>query len=173
MNDVADRSVRVMRQREVVQALRAVLPAALRTVPRGGTRPYECDGLAAYRQIAHGRGIAGIRGAGACVHASAMRCRYRSCRAAPVPACPAAPCRSPMASCCRRRPEPHRASLIDQFADRRRSTRRTQSGHSEAAAPHRTVLRTRPVFPDRLHHRRQRRRKLRRRALPEIWIDRA
>ena len=42
---------------------------------------------------------------------------------------------------------------------------------SEAAAPLRPVLRARPVEPDRLHHRRQRRRELGRRALPEVRPD--
>ena len=44
---------------------------------------------------------------------------------------------------------------------------------SEAAAPLRPVLRARPFQPDRLHHRRQRRRELGRRALPEVRPDAA
>ena len=44
---------------------------------------------------------------------------------------------------------------------------------SEAAAPLRALLRARSVEPDRLLDRRQRRRELRRRALPEVRPDRA
>ena len=39
------------RQREVVDALRAVLPAHCVLFNEEDTRPYECDGLAAYRQL--------------------------------------------------------------------------------------------------------------------------
>ena len=39
------------RQREVVSALRTVLPAACVLFNEEETRPYECDGLAAYRQL--------------------------------------------------------------------------------------------------------------------------
>jgi FAD/FMN-containing dehydrogenase len=44
---------------------------------------------------------------------------------------------------------------------------------SEAAAAARPVLRARSLVADRLHHRRQRGRKLGRRALPQIRPDRA
>ena len=39
------------RQREVVDALRAVLPRGAVLFNEEDTRPYECDGLAAYRQL--------------------------------------------------------------------------------------------------------------------------
>ena len=39
------------RQREVVAALRTVLPARCILFDEEDTRPYECDGLAAYRQL--------------------------------------------------------------------------------------------------------------------------
>ena len=39
------------RQREVVAALRAVLPAHCVLFNEEDTRPYECDGLSAYRQL--------------------------------------------------------------------------------------------------------------------------
>ncbi|HSY29749.1 MAG TPA: FAD-linked oxidase C-terminal domain-containing protein [Burkholderiaceae bacterium] len=42
---------RPTRQREVVEALRAVLPARCILFDEEDTRPYECDGLAAYRQL--------------------------------------------------------------------------------------------------------------------------
>ena len=41
----------VARQREVVDALRAVLPKGAVLFNEEDTRPYECDGLAAYRQL--------------------------------------------------------------------------------------------------------------------------
>ncbi len=44
-------------------------------------------------------------------------------------------------------------------------------GHQRSRCPLRPVLRPRPQQPDRLHHRRQRGRELRRRALPEIRAD--
>src|SRR5882672_7054345 len=39
------------RQREVAQALRAFLPARAVLFEEEDTRPYECDGLTAYRQL--------------------------------------------------------------------------------------------------------------------------
>ena len=51
--------------------------------------------------------------------------------------------------------------------------RRAQPGHQRGGGRARPVLRARPVEPDRLHHRWQRGRKLRRRALPEIRSDAA
>ena len=39
------------RQREVVAALREVLPTAAVLFNEEDTRPYECDGLSAYRQL--------------------------------------------------------------------------------------------------------------------------
>src|SRR5438067_732848 len=39
------------RRREVVQALRPVLPARCLLADTEDTRPYECDGLSAYRQL--------------------------------------------------------------------------------------------------------------------------
>src|SRR3954470_11154284 len=41
----------VERQREVVAALRALLPERCVLFDEEDTRPYECDGLAAYRQL--------------------------------------------------------------------------------------------------------------------------
>ena len=69
-------------------------------------------------------------------------------------------------------PEPdsrHRSSQPDGPV----ATRRPQPRHQRSRCTTRPVLRARPFFPDRLQHRRQRGRKLRRRALPEIWPDRA
>jgi glycolate oxidase len=51
MNAPADLPFTIVRQREVVAALRAVLPAECVLFNEEDTRPYECDGLAAYRQL--------------------------------------------------------------------------------------------------------------------------
>jgi hypothetical protein len=54
-----------------------------------------------------------------------------------------------------------------------RAVRRAQPGHQRSRGAPRPVLRARPQQPDRLHHRRQRGRKQRRRALPEVRPDAA
>ena len=46
-----DRQFTIARQREVVAALRALLPEHCVLFNEEDTRPYECDGLAAYRQL--------------------------------------------------------------------------------------------------------------------------
>jgi glycolate oxidase len=46
-----DRQFPIARQREVVAALRALLPEHCVLFNEEDTRPYECDGLAAYRQL--------------------------------------------------------------------------------------------------------------------------
>lgn len=51
MNASSDRQFTVTRQREVVAALRALLPERCVLFNEEDTRPYECDGLAAYRQL--------------------------------------------------------------------------------------------------------------------------
>ncbi len=51
MNAAADLPFTIDRQREVVAALHAVLPADTVLFNEEDTRPYECDGLAAYRQL--------------------------------------------------------------------------------------------------------------------------
>jgi glycolate oxidase len=51
MNAPSEAQFNAARQREVVTALRAVLPAACVLFNEEDTRPYECDGLAAYRQL--------------------------------------------------------------------------------------------------------------------------
>lgn len=51
MNAPSDPQMVVARQREVVAALRAVLPERCILFNEEDTRPYECDGLAAYRQL--------------------------------------------------------------------------------------------------------------------------
>jgi glycolate oxidase len=51
MNAPVQATVSIDRQREVVAALRALLPARCVLFNEEDTRPYECDGLAAYRQL--------------------------------------------------------------------------------------------------------------------------
>jgi glycolate oxidase len=51
MNDSTETSFTPERQREVVAALRAALPPHCILHNEEDTRPYECDGLAAYRQL--------------------------------------------------------------------------------------------------------------------------
>lgn len=51
MNAPADFPYSATRQREVVAALRAVVPEHCVLFNEEDTRPYECDGLAAYRQL--------------------------------------------------------------------------------------------------------------------------
>ncbi|WP_317203739.1 FAD-linked oxidase C-terminal domain-containing protein [Janthinobacterium sp.] len=51
MNAPTDPPFTAARQREVLAALRAFLPARCILADEEDTRPYECDGLAAYRQL--------------------------------------------------------------------------------------------------------------------------
>src|SRR5713226_6628963 len=51
MNAPSDPASMLARQREVVAALRALLPAHCVLFNEEDTRPYECDGLPAYRQL--------------------------------------------------------------------------------------------------------------------------
>ncbi|MBK4738253.1 FAD-linked oxidase C-terminal domain-containing protein [Noviherbaspirillum pedocola] len=51
MNALTEAAFSPARQREVVDALRAVLPAGSVLFDAEDTRPYECDGLAAFRQL--------------------------------------------------------------------------------------------------------------------------
>jgi glycolate oxidase len=51
MNAPADSPFTLTRQREVVAALRALLPDGCVLFNEEDTRPYECDGLSAYRQL--------------------------------------------------------------------------------------------------------------------------
>ena len=51
MNAPTEFAFSLSRQREVVSALRAVLPEVSVLFNEEDTRPYECDGLSAYRQL--------------------------------------------------------------------------------------------------------------------------
>ena len=165
-------SERAERQSQVVRALQAVLPSEALLWNAEDTTPYECDGLTAYRQrplvvalpetetqvqavlrACHALDVPVVaRGAGTGLSGGAMPQRPgRHAVAGPVQPDPQA-----------RSGRPHRP--VVQCGVRNLAI-------SEAAAPLRPVLRARPLEPDRLHHRRQRRRKLGRRALPEVRPD--
>src|SRR3569623_2820431 len=51
MNQLSELLPDAARQREVAAALRAVLPEGSVLFNEEDTRPYECDGLSAYRQL--------------------------------------------------------------------------------------------------------------------------
>ena len=88
------------RQREVVAALREVLPTAAVLFNEEDTRPYECDGLSAYRQLPMVVVLPENEAQVIAVLSPAAGSRCKSCRAARAPACLAVPHRSPMAWCC-------------------------------------------------------------------------
>src|ERR1035437_5804350 len=51
MNMIADSKFIAARQQQLVAALRALLPERCILFSEEDTRPYECDGLSAYRQL--------------------------------------------------------------------------------------------------------------------------
>ena len=129
---------------------------------------------AAPARIAGGGGAAAsrrprCRRSSACARASACR----SSPAATAPGCPAARCRSPAALVIA-------LARLNRILERRHSEparhRRTRRHQPRDHAPGRAVrllLRARSVEPAGLLDRRQRRRELRRRALPEVRLHRA
>jgi hypothetical protein len=164
---------RAKRQAEVVVALGAVVPAHALLWRREDTVPYECDGLTAYREqplvvvlpeterqvadvlaICHRLEVPVVaRGAGTGLSGGAL-------------------------------PNPLGVTLsLAKFnrivaIDRTARTATVQSGVrnlaiSEAARPHGLFYAPRSEQPDRLHDRRQRRRELGRRALPQVRPDAA
>ena len=106
-----------------------------------------------------------------CAPATRSACRWS--RAAPAPGCRAA--RLPHADgVTLSLAKFNRILQIDpRRAHRHRAVRRAQPRDQRGGRAARPVLRARSVEPDRLHHRRQRRRELRRRALPEVRPDAA
>jgi glycolate oxidase len=153
--------------------LKSILPAHCLLIDEEDLRPYECDGLTAYRELpmavclpesegqvidvlrtCHQLGVPVVaRGAGTGLSGGAM---------------------------------PHAQGVVLSLArfnkilrvdracaDRSRSTRGAQSGGVGSGGALWSLLRARPVVADRLHDGRQCRRKLRRRALPEVRPDRA
>ena len=87
-------------------------------------------------------------------------------------ACPAARCRTAGRDAVARQVQPDPEDRSGGL-HRRRAVRRAQPGDQRGRGAARPVLRARPEQPDRLHHRRQRGRELRRRALPEVRPDAA
>ena len=166
-------AVDVERQRAVVAALKAFLPEHCVLWREEDTRPYECDGLTMYRQLPMivalpetEEQVAGIA---------------RACFEMQVPVVPRGAGTGLSGGAL-----PHgrgvllslakfnRILRIDPLAcTARRSARRTQPGDLGGGLASGAVLRTGPIEPDRLHDRRQHRRELRRRALPQIRPDAA
>ena len=164
---------RAARQAQVVAALRPVLPAHALLHHREDTVPYECDGLTAYRALPLAVALPETEGQVAAV--------LKACHAIGVPVVARGAGTGLSGGAM-----PHSEGLVLSLAkfnkivkvDPYSRTAVVQCGVrnlaiSEAAAPLRPVLRARPQQPDRLHHRRQRGRELRRRALPEVRPDAA
>ena len=87
------------RRREIVRALRAMLPAEAVIDTEREMRPYESDGLTAYRQLPMVVVLPEYHRSGRARAALLPpRTASRWCRAAPAPRCPAARCRSATAS---------------------------------------------------------------------------
>jgi glycolate oxidase len=123
-----DREV-LLRREGIVAAMQAIVPGEGVIAGEREMRPFETDGLTAYRQMPllvvlprhHGQVSAG----------AALLPRERTsrwCRAARARRCPAAPCRSPTASCSAWQVQPHSRYRFRQSL-RRRPTRRHQSRH--------------------------------------------
>ena len=159
---------------DIVTALRAVLPEDCVLTREEERRPYECDGLTAFRQPAPAGGAAAHRRAGATGTLTCSRLgvpvvargsgtgplRRRDARTSRV--------------CCCRCARMNRILDIDPLA----RIARVQPGVrnlqvSEAAAAAWPVLRARSLLADRLLDRRQCRGELRRRALPQVRAHRA
>ena len=146
MNAPAELTPEVLaqRQREVVQALMAVLPTHCLlyreedTVAVRMRRPRRLPAPAA-----RGR-VAGNGSAGAAHRADLPRgSTCRSCRAAPAPACRAARCRSGMASCCRSRASARSSKSIRMRAPRPCS--RACAISRSPKPPRLTACTTRPI----------------------------
>ncbi len=164
---------RSRRQAEVVAALGAALPAHALLWQREDTVPYECDGLTAYREQPLVVALPESEAQVAAVLAICHRLEV------PVVARGAGTGLSGGAL-------PNALGVTLSLAkfnrivaiDRVARTATVQCGVrnlaiSEAAAPYGLFYAPDPEQPDRLHHRRQRRRELGRRALPQVRPDAA
>ncbi len=161
------------RQREVVQALMAVLPTHCLLYRDEDTAPYECDGLAAYRRLPLAVALPETE-------AQVQRV-VQICQRLDVPIVAARRGHRPVgrrdADPARRRavaralPQDRRSRSV--CAHRDRAAGRAQSRDLRSRRALRPLLRARSVVADRLHDRRQRRRELGRRALPEVRPHRA
>ena len=128
-------AVDAARQRDVVRALRGILPEHALLYREEETRPYECDGLTLYRQLPMIVALPETKRRWSRSSRSAANCRCRWCHAARAPDCRAARCRTTPACCCRRR-----SSTASCASTNWRARRSVQPGVrnlaiSEAAAP--------------------------------------
>ena len=149
------------------------MPAHALLWHREDTTPYECDGLTAYRQrplvVALPETLEQVQGV--------LRTCYRTGRAG------GGARRGHRLVGRRHASQAGRDAVTGQVQQDSESgpgqphgggaVRRAQPGHQRGGSPAGSVLRARPVQPDRLHHWRQRGRKRRRRALPEVRPDAA
>lgn len=103
LNAAPEPGLTAARQQAVVAALLAVLPARCVLSDAEDTRPYECDGLAAYRQLPMVVTLPDTEEQVIAILGVCRELKVPTCRAAPARACRVAPCRSPTAWCCRRR----------------------------------------------------------------------
>jgi glycolate oxidase len=153
--------------------LREVLPAQALLVEEEEMRPYDCDGLTAYRQLPL---LVALPEDEAQAQAILKVCHELK---VPVVARGAATGLSGGAT-------PHPDGVLVSLAKLKKIIQRrppvahrggpaggAQPGGVRGGGALRALLRARPVVADRLHDRRQRRRERRRRALPEVWPDRA
>ena len=161
------------RREKIVAALRQIVPGEGVIAGEREMRPFETDGLTAYRQLpmvvvlpetveqvaavlryCYDEGIRVVpRGAGTSLSGGALPLgRRRAARHGQV--------------------QPHPARSITPTASPWSQPGVTNLGITNAVAQRRLLLRARSVLPDRLHDRRQRRGEFRRRALPEIRPDR-
>ncbi len=166
--DTHARAARDHAQAELATALGAMLPRGAVLFRREETAAYECDALTAYRASPL---LVVLPETEAQVAAVLQECHRRR---VPVVARGAGTGLSGGAM-------PHQDGVVLSLAkfnkilkDRcrvmhgGRAMRCPQCGRQRGRRPLRSVLRPRSEQPDRLHHRRQRRRKFRGRALPEI-----
>ena len=150
--------------------LRAIRPALAVIADDEGLKPFETDAFIAHRETPMLAVLPETEDAGARDRdARAARSACRSSRAAPAPASRAARFRTPTACCwcCRRC-----ARMLDVDPPRahrhRRAGRAQPLGLGDVAAPHGLFYAPDPVEPVDLLDRRQRRRELGRRALPQV-----
>ena len=81
--------------------LAGIVPAAALLVSAEDLRPYECDGLSAYRRLPLAVVLAASEARRRRCSGCATGSAFQWWRAAPVPVCRAARCRTSVASCCR------------------------------------------------------------------------
>jgi glycolate oxidase len=146
------------------------LPAAALLSADEDLKPYECDGLSAYRQVPVAVALPETEAQVAAV--------IKACRAAGVPVVARGAGTGLSGGAL-----PHTRGVVLSLARFNRILRRSRGAHRRGAAGRaqpgdlrggraaRPVLRARSVLADRLLDRRQRGRELRRRALPQVRPD--